>query len=253
MQRFLESLNGVEIWFRMLHNCEWECWLDSCQSLTSTKRMIGHKRSFLKKLAALRLLHPSWWRGSWMEGNNWAEKRCTTYRENCNLERIVRESPFKNMGGNSWGMDCSESSREPLHTDASRTLTGAVLVSSHSWTRDILPGQKTNRVLPVLPLSGPNEIMYFIWKIIVPESGRESQLLELQSKVSTVIVVLVPCHLLVLVCHCDLSGQKSAQHLTGDFRTLHAFFFQSTFGRWRFNFPAGFGTCSPRQKHQSLV
>lgn len=99
MQRFLESLNGVEIWLRMLHNCEWECWLDSCQSLTSTTRMIGHKRSFLKKLAALRLLHPSWWRGSWMEGNNWAETRCTTYRDNCNLERIVRESPFKNMGG----------------------------------------------------------------------------------------------------------------------------------------------------------
>lgn len=118
-------------------------------------------------------------------------------------------------------MDHSKISREPLHPDASRTLTGAVLVSSHSWTRDISPGQKTNRVLPVLPLSGPNEILYFIWKIIVPESGREPKLLERQSKVSTVIVVWLPCHLLVLV-HCDLSGQKSAQHLTGDFRTLNA-------------------------------
>lgn len=128
---------------------------------------------------------------------------------------------------------------------------GAVLVWSHSWTRDILPGQKTNRVSYLL-LSGSNETLYFIWKSRSQSLEEESKLLELQFKVSTVIVVWVPCHLLPLV-HCALSGQRSAQHLTGDFRTPHASFFQPAFGRCRFNFPAIFGTCSHCQKCQFLV
>ncbi|KAI2656570.1 30S ribosomal protein S16 [Labeo rohita] len=60
-----------------------------------------------KRLAVHRALCPSTlieWR---REGKDVVEKKCTSNRDNRTLERIVKQNPFKNVGGDSQRVDWS--------------------------------------------------------------------------------------------------------------------------------------------------
>ena len=62
-------------------------------------------------------------------------KQCTSNRDNRTLERIVKQSPFKNVGRfTNSGLQLESVLQEPPHTDVCKTWVSAVafLVSSHS-------------------------------------------------------------------------------------------------------------------------
>ncbi len=109
-------------------------------------------------------------------------KKCSSYRDNRTLERIVKQNPFKNVGEiHKSRLQLESVLQEPLSTDVCKTWVSAVafLVSSHSWTTDsvrsVSPGLKTKRT--GLLLSGPKlcslmKVHFaFPLEIRVPESG----------------------------------------------------------------------------------
>ncbi len=63
-------------------------------------------------------------------------KKCTSNRDNCTLERIVKQNPFKNVGEihKEWTAVGVSASRTTTHRDVCKTWVSAVafLVSSHS-------------------------------------------------------------------------------------------------------------------------
>ncbi len=62
-------------------------------------------------------------------------KKCTSNRDNRTLERIVKQNPFKNVGGfTKSGLQLESVLQEPLRTDVCKTWVSAFafLVSSHS-------------------------------------------------------------------------------------------------------------------------
>src|SRR4029434_1786752 len=82
------------------------------------------------------------------------------------------------------------------------------------------------------------------------QSSTESNLLEVQCKVSTVSDGL-GCH---VICWCwstvfsQVQGQRS--RLPGSFRALHASLCRPALWRCGFHFPAGLGTCTHCQRYQ---
>ncbi len=62
-------------------------------------------------------------------------KKCSSYRDNRTLERIVKQNPFKNVGEiHKSRLQLESVLQEPLSTDVCKTWVSAVafLVSSHS-------------------------------------------------------------------------------------------------------------------------
>ncbi len=114
-------------------------------------------QTFIAKAAVHRVLYPSMFTESWVEG-----KRCTTNRENCSLMRIVKQNQFKNLGElhEEWTEAGVKSSRAP-HADVSRDLATVVF-------RGVLPGLREEELdcCPVVqsPLFRWEQVLYFIWK-----------------------------------------------------------------------------------------
>ncbi len=99
------------------------------KTIIDTLHKEGKTQTFITKEAVHRVLYPSMFTESWVEG-----KRCTTNRENRSLMRIVKQNRFKNLGElhKEWTEGGVKASRAP-HTDVSRNLATVVV-------RGVLPG-----------------------------------------------------------------------------------------------------------------
>ena len=196
-------------------------------------------------------------------------KQCTSNRDNRTLERIVKQSPFKNVGEihKEWtaagvsasrttmhrrmqdiGFSCRIPCVKPLLNKRQRQKRLAWAKDKKDWT-----AAEWSKVM-----FSDESILHFLWKsrsqsLDEERRGTESTLLEVQCNVSTVSDGL-GCH---VICWCwstvfsEVQGQRS--RLPGSFRALHASCCWPTLWRCRFHFPTGLGTCTQCQSYQYLV
>lgn len=169
-------------------------------------------------------------KSSWK--TKWGRKMYKSNGDNCSFERIVKQSPFKNLGTShlEWTAAGVSASRA-THVSSTWVTTLDSLVSGHSWTRDNVRMSylrlSRERIGPWL--SGPKssfQKVHFAFHLEtkVPESGGS-----VLSHIIQVVWGLVwsfqskwwfgaPCHQLVMV-YCVLSSQHS--HLLGSFIAVH--------------------------------
>ncbi len=202
--------------------------------MPSTKR-VSHRGSLLKGVAVYRVLYQSILNAKLTGRKNLGRKRCTSNRDDCKLENIVKQSWFKHL----WELhkEWTEAGVSASRVTTLRRLQekGYQATSEPETTSEasyLGCGEKE--------LSGPKSSFQmkvnfaFHLEIKVPESGGRVEMHIIHVAWSPVWSFHsqwwfgLPCHLLVLV-HCVFWVHSQRSHLLGNFRALPCFLLLTSF------------------------